>query len=320
VLTGRPMPGHTVEAAAAGLAKLARIPEDRALQLLAGRETTVQRNLDREKAAAYVQAMMRAGVQARVAVVAAPEVVAAPAPAPAVAPVLAETVTCPGCGMAQPKRTLCRQCGVDMPRVLASRVEAARAPAQAVVVPSQSWSPSGRLDVLDVPLYRRSRLFEIGLFLFGTMLWGFFTMTDSTRGLGMRVFGGAMFLVFGAGMIFKLRDMISGPDLEEAAVHAALDHGIEISKKVSDYAIANQRLPGRSDPLGLPERPADVKEVVVGPAGRVRVTLNDNLKNSGGGSIIMTPVIVDQTIDWKCVTENVPTDYLPPDCGLRTRR
>lgn len=32
-----------------------------------------------------------------------------------------ETMACPACGARQPKRTLCRECGADMPRLLASR-------------------------------------------------------------------------------------------------------------------------------------------------------------------------------------------------------
>jgi uncharacterized membrane protein YhaH (DUF805 family) len=42
----------------------------------------------------------------------------------------AETVTCPQCGAVQPKRNLCRQCGLDMPRYLAAQAEQARAAAE----------------------------------------------------------------------------------------------------------------------------------------------------------------------------------------------
>lgn len=37
-----------------------------------------------------------------------------------------ETVTCPQCAEVQPKRTLCRACGIDMPRLRAARAEASR--------------------------------------------------------------------------------------------------------------------------------------------------------------------------------------------------
>lgn len=46
---------------------------------------------------------------------------------PAVPPAaVAAEVVCPKCGAAQPKRTLCRQCGLDMPRYLAAQEAAER--------------------------------------------------------------------------------------------------------------------------------------------------------------------------------------------------
>ncbi len=59
---------------------------------------------------------------------------AAPAPTPtagnATNPTAAdasvETVTCPQCAEVQPTRTLCRACGIDMPRLRAARAEASR--------------------------------------------------------------------------------------------------------------------------------------------------------------------------------------------------
>jgi uncharacterized membrane protein YhaH (DUF805 family)/glutaredoxin len=41
-------------------------------------------------------------------------------------PAAGEAVTCPKCGQVQPRRTLCRQCGLDMPRFLAAQEAAER--------------------------------------------------------------------------------------------------------------------------------------------------------------------------------------------------
>jgi len=140
ILTGRVAQGHTREAAAAGLAKLMRVPEGRALELLAGKETVIKRDLDDKAVARYVGAFGPIGVEVR-----ADEILAAPAPGPA-APAFvptapapaeatiplaaAETVTCPACGTVQPKRNLCRKCGGDIRRLSAAKAEAASAPPQ----------------------------------------------------------------------------------------------------------------------------------------------------------------------------------------------
>lgn len=134
-LTGRTLPGHAPEAVAAGLAKLLKLDEARALALLAGQETVIKRALPREQLARYQQLLADAGAETRVreetaaaapsapaakpASPAAPQPSAASQPEPSVAPV--ETVTCPACQCVQPRRTLCRDCGVDMPRMRAAQ-------------------------------------------------------------------------------------------------------------------------------------------------------------------------------------------------------
>lgn len=123
--------GHTRQAAAAALAKTMRLPEERALELLAGKEAVIKRNLDDATLARYLGALGPIGVEVR-----ADEILQAPAPAPApvasAPPVAAETMKCPACGAEQPKRNLCRQCGGDMRRLLAAKTEAASAPPQAI--------------------------------------------------------------------------------------------------------------------------------------------------------------------------------------------
>jgi uncharacterized membrane protein YhaH (DUF805 family) len=147
VLTGKVAPGHARPAAATALAKLMRLTEERALELLAGKETVVKRNLDGQEVARYIGAFGQIGVEARteeifpapvpapvsapvpVPAAAAPAVAkAAPALSSAPAPAAAESVTCPACDTVQPKRNLCKQCGGDMRRLAAAKGEAASAP------------------------------------------------------------------------------------------------------------------------------------------------------------------------------------------------
>ena len=159
VLTGRVAAGHARAAAASALAKIMRVPEQRALELLAGKETVVKRNLDAAGLASYQGAFGATGVEVRAdeipeAPVAAPvapaqfQAKASPAPVAASAQaVVAETVTCPACGTVQAKRNLCTQCGGDMRRLSAAKAEAARAPAAeamsttAVRIESESFTP-----------------------------------------------------------------------------------------------------------------------------------------------------------------------------------
>lgn len=145
-LTGHTLPGQAPEAVAAGLAKLLKLDEARALALLAGQETVIKRALPREQLARYQQLLADAGAETRVreeaaaaalstpvaqpASPTAPQPSTASQPEPSAAPV--ETVSCPACQCVQPRRTLCRDCGVDMPRMRAAQAaprEAERGPA-----------------------------------------------------------------------------------------------------------------------------------------------------------------------------------------------
>lgn len=195
VLTGKVAAGHTRPAAAAGLAKLMRLTEERALDLLAGKETVIKRNLDDQAIARYVGAFGPIGVEVRAdEILAAPvpasvPVAAAPAPAeakvaltPAPAPAAAETITCPACGTVQPKRNLCRQCGGDMRRLAAAKFEAASAPpaeilsTKSVRVEDDTFTPhplnlfslSGRVGRLRYLAYA----FPAYLPLFGAVIVG----------------------------------------------------------------------------------------------------------------------------------------------------
>lgn len=97
----------------------------------------------------------------------------APAPAPALAggsaPVTvvpdqaAGEVVCPKCGEVQPKRTLCRQCGLDMPRFLAARQAAEREALEerAASLAAQRETRGGG-ERVSVPELRQAGLLGIG--------------------------------------------------------------------------------------------------------------------------------------------------------------
>lgn len=311
-LTGHALDGHDRAAAAAALARLVRLSEAQAADLLSGRETLVKQNLDEALALQYLRALEQAGVGGRMEGIPAAEALQHPA-APALAD---ETMACPACGAIQPKRTLCRQCGVDMPRMIAARENATRKPA----TPADAQIARQEIPAMamtgELPAYRRSRLFEILLFLLVTMLWGYLAMTDRTRKPAMRVFGGVMLAVFGIGTFNYLHDSFSGDDGKREAVRNANIYAAGVADIVSDHALAKQSLPDDSVGIGLPPYPPGAVDAVsIGPAGRVRVKLRDELSSGGKGSITYSPYVEGSKLKWTCATENISTKYLSKDCG-----
>lgn len=307
-LTGHALAGHERAAAAAALARLVHLTETQAAGLLAGRETLVKRDLGEAQATAYLSALEQAGVGARKE-----EIPAAEAPPPADPAPAVETIACPACGTVQPKRTLCRQCGADMPRMIAAREEATRQPSPKRPKNEATAAPVPEASE-ELPAYRRSRLFEVLLFLFATMLWGYFAMTDRQRGPAMRVFGGTMFVVFGIGALGYFYGFFSGDDNRREAIHNAHFYAAQIADRVGEYALANQALPEDGAAIALPPGPpGGVESVSVGPAGRVRVTLKGEL--SAGGSITYSPYVEGQKLMWACEAENIATKFISKNCG-----
>lgn len=314
ILTGQMLAGHTREAAAAALAKVAKLPEDRALGLLAGRETVVKRGLDGETAERFAAILRSAGVEVRKK-----EIPTATAPVPQVPPATApvtavtETINCPACGLEQPKRNLCQQCGADMPRWLAAREEAASARAsRPLATAARAGAPAQSVE--ETPKYRRSRVLEILLLLFVTPLWGYLAMTDASRGRGIRIFGGISFAVFGTLLVLSTFDILSG-DPEEQEVVDAFNYAVLVSERVGQYAIDKQEMPHQASAISLPgRRPRSVQTVAVGPDGVVRVTLSDTLKNSRGGAIVLTPLVKEGVIDWSCALQNVAATAVANAC------
>ena len=301
MLTGNTLQGFARDEVAAALAQLMRLPEERALDLLSGRETVVKRGLDGTSLQRYLEALSKAGVETRKE-----EIFPAPDSTPPGA------IKCPACGTEQPNLTICRQCGTDMPGLIAARAVAARnpPPRPPVAAPKEAVHEPDP----EIPRYRRSRALEVMLFLFVSVLWGFLAMTDGTRGRGARILGAVTFAFFGAMMVLALTNVLR-TDAEHDAVIDAFNYAVGVSEVVGKYAIANQRLPERTVSIDLAGgRPGSVKSVDIGPGGRVRVMLSDDLKKSSGGAIVFMPGIDNGVIVWACASEGVPAGYLGKSC------
>lgn len=149
ILTGEILPGRNIRDVVPALAQLLKTTEEKAIKCLAGRETVIKHNVPRANVDRYLNALAKVGVGARhepslPRVEIAPEQPSAPThrsnqqpaaqvtppPAPAIPDLIpmtpaSETVICPQCGHQQPKRTLCLQCGCDMPRMRAAKEQMA---------------------------------------------------------------------------------------------------------------------------------------------------------------------------------------------------
>lgn len=164
VLTGEVLPGYSAGEVAPILARMLKISDSKAIDLLSGRETVVKRNLAQGEVERYLQALKRAGVNVR-----SEPAVSPPSPAqkpdsgpaqavqtlhaPAISAAglaIVDTVSCPKCGHHQPKRNVCEACGCDMPQVLAEKEKAAQAKAEAEALESPSVFQPPKAHVADV--------------------------------------------------------------------------------------------------------------------------------------------------------------------------
>jgi uncharacterized membrane protein YhaH (DUF805 family) len=166
IFLGRILPGHTPEQVRDNVAKRLALSAANQEALFSGRRAVLKRGLDFATADTLREEYARLGMKVHIepeqvaAPVAPPpqeddldilppvddaeladeQDAAAPAAAPlftATAPTRASTpavavdtgldeMTCPSCNTRQPKRTLCRSCGIDMPRFLAGQQQAER--------------------------------------------------------------------------------------------------------------------------------------------------------------------------------------------------
>lgn len=161
VFSGDILPGHEPERVKTQLAAMLKVPPEKSARLFSGKDVILKTGLDETRVDAYRRKLATMGVGVRAVAETAPEsavktdasaLVSRPADsAPAastmaLAPVAHETTDaaasplqgepvsepvpetqCPECGHTQPKRTLCVQCGADMPRIRAAQAAAAEA-------------------------------------------------------------------------------------------------------------------------------------------------------------------------------------------------
>jgi len=122
LLTGHPLAGKSRETVAVALAKVMRIPETQALELLSGNERVVKRDLDQAALSSYVAALRKAGADTR-----------------SESSIAGAVVDCPCCG----KRALQQRGASELCRVCGWRDDAEQnesCPDQ--VIPGRNWGYS----------------------------------------------------------------------------------------------------------------------------------------------------------------------------------
>lgn len=152
IFSGEILPGHSPETVREQIGSLLKLRPGQVEHVFSGKKVVLKRGLPESEAPRYIERLTRAGIQvhieaenpptpARAAASPMPPIPVSPTPqaspvesAPPTAPLI-EEMDCPSCGARQPKRTLCRECGTDMPRFIeAQRVikaEASAPPRQA---------------------------------------------------------------------------------------------------------------------------------------------------------------------------------------------
>lgn len=128
VFAGEVLAGFQDDEVKRQLGALLKIGPAQQDQLFSGTRTVLKKSIDPQEAQRYVDYLAKLGakvhieaLEAPAAVAAAPAVVAA---ADAVPPV--EEITCPNCGLRQPKQVFCRECVTNMPMGIAAKEEAER--------------------------------------------------------------------------------------------------------------------------------------------------------------------------------------------------
>lgn len=134
LFAGQPVPGVDPTQLRAILTERLKLTQEQADRMFSGKPVSLKRFADGAEAERYRAHFTAMGAQVWIDTIEPPRPAAPPPPpaaqqppipaAPASAPQAIEEIVCPNCGERQPKRTLCRSCATDMPRVLAAKKEA----------------------------------------------------------------------------------------------------------------------------------------------------------------------------------------------------
>lgn len=134
VFGGQLLAGRSLAEVKAGLPALLKIPPEQVDALFSGHPVVIKRGLSKAELAPYLALLGRAGLQIRVEDETPVAEIVAETEAESASPAVAEML-CPQCGARQPRRTLCRECGVDMPRFAAAQAEQKAEAARPAVAP-----------------------------------------------------------------------------------------------------------------------------------------------------------------------------------------
>lgn len=155
VFFGEILPGFNPDETKSNLSRLLNIRADQVEAIFSGRRVVLKHDLPAREAPRYLNYLQKIGVQAVAEPLNPPRPSIPPAEptiideTPEPKPLAANEMECPKCKEHQPKRTLCRNCGTDMPRFLAAQeaikaeVEAARVEQRQSVVRSRGDQGAG---------------------------------------------------------------------------------------------------------------------------------------------------------------------------------
>ncbi len=134
VFDGELVPGISLDTAKSNLTRLFKSDADKVERLFGRGSVHIKRNLSAPEADRYVQALQRAGIQARKEPEAAKGLTLtiadyAPAPSSEV-PIASEQMDCPKCGHTQPAAIECHSCGIVIQKYLARQAQLGETPAQ----------------------------------------------------------------------------------------------------------------------------------------------------------------------------------------------